>query len=79
MLSTVNRLSIRLGMIDGIYEGLRTEAKDSSKNPATYLEWLRSEIARTLSSDQLVAASAEEGCGLVQLSIEASNQQIFNE
>jgi hypothetical protein len=78
MLSTVNELSERLRMIDQLRNGLSSEAKRSSKPVDAYLEWLKSEVIRTLSSDQLVVETTEDGCGLVKMSIEAPNKEIFD-
>ena len=68
--------SQRYNAIEELREGLETEANESSRNPAAYLDWLKSETDRAIST--MTMSSAKDAITLVDISKQVSNQSIFN-
>lgn len=72
----MNDFADRFNITEELRAGLDTEARLTSRNPAVYLDWIKSEVNQAVSS--LAMTSAKDGTILANLSKQLPSQEVFN-
>ena len=75
-LAAMNSFTDRFNVTKELRAGLDTEARISSRNPALYLDWIKSEVNQAVSS--LAMTSTNDGTILANFSKQLSSQEVFN-
>lgn len=75
-LATMNSFTDRFNITEELRAGLDAEAKLTSRNPAVYLDWIRSEVNQAVSS--LEMTSEKDGTILANFSKQLPSQEVFN-
>jgi hypothetical protein len=75
-LAAINSFADRFDITEELRAGLDTEARLTSRNPAVYLDWIKSEVDQAISS--LEMTSAKDGGILAKVSKQLPSQEVFN-
>jgi hypothetical protein len=75
-LAAMNSFADRFNVTEELRAGLDTEARLTSRDPALYLTWIKSEVNQAVSS--LAMTSAKDGTILANLSKQLTSREMFN-
>jgi hypothetical protein len=75
-LAAMNSFADRFNVTEELRAGLDTEARLTSRDPALYLAWIKSEVNQAVSS--LAMTSAKDGTILANLSKQLTSREMFN-